>query len=557
MSSHPQPPVASPQVIRAELARILGSSEFTASRHLKRFLQYVVDESLAGREEQLKERNIALCALGRDADFDPRLDCIVRVVAGKLRRALDRYYATGGATSPVRIAVPAGSYAPVLRQAAASPAPAAAEPATQKAEGTRGRTNAVGRPMVVVVPLRPFTSGAEERLAADLLAEHVAVRLSHSSWLEVVDYRAVWSSGAEPEDPRAVAERLHADFVLAGTAGRIGNRIRLTARLIDVPSGLLAWAEQFQSQVGDAAWTWHDEVVNHIVARVGDIFGVLTAAVWSHVGNRGCGALTAFEAVLSSLQYQCRLDNDTFPQVLKTVERAAMKNPDFAWCWAALGSLHLDLMCGIAAGASPNESEQALAYIQRALKIDPACGYAHCLLGVHHLFNGRADEAVECAGQAIEFALESPFEIGAAGMLLSLAGDPERGQHLTGQALQINPRLPGWVHWGIAIGSLSDGDVDGAVATVRRFTLPDCFWDALLRAAILEESGDLRQARSSLALACRLQPELLKRPHELVGMLIGQSDVRERVFESLREAGLHFNGARKPATSSARLNGPR
>ncbi len=557
MSSHPQPLVASPQVIRDELARILASSEFAASQHLKRFLQYVVDESLAGREERLKERNIALCALGRDADFDPRLDCIVRVVAGKLRRALDRYYATSGATSPVRIAIPAGSYAPVLRQATAPPAPDAHEPAVEKSGSPRGRTHAAGRPIVVVVPLRPFTSGDEERLAADLLAEHVAVRLSHSTWLELVDYRGGRSPGAEAEDPRAFAERLQADFLLAGTTGRIGNRIRLTVRLIDVASGLLAWAEQFEGQADDAAWAWHDDMVDHVVTRVGDIFGVLTTAVWARIGNTGCGALNGFEAVLGSLQYQCRLDRETFPQVLKTAERAAMKNPDFAWCWAALASLHLDLLCGIATGASPDESEQALAYIKRALKIDPACGYAHCLLGAHDLFHGLGDEAVECAGQAVEFALGSPFEIGAAGVLLSLAGDHERGRRLTAQALHINPRLPGWIHWGAAVGSLSEGDLEGAVAAVRRFSLPDCFWDALLRTAILEESGDRLQARSSLALACRLQPELLDRPHELISMLIGQSDVRERICESLRGAGLHFNGVRKPAAFTARPNIPR
>ena len=79
--------------IRTELARVLSSSEFAASRHLTNFLTYVVEESLAGREERLKERTIAIGALGRDADFDSRLDCIVRVVAGKLRRALERYYA--------------------------------------------------------------------------------------------------------------------------------------------------------------------------------------------------------------------------------------------------------------------------------------------------------------------------------------------------------------------------------------------------------------------------------------------------------------------------------
>src|SRR6516162_5508096 len=115
MTPHAPKPVLSPDAVRAELARVLSSSEFAASRHLTNFLTYVVEESLAGREERLKERTIAIGALGRDADFDSRLDCIVRVVAGKLRRALERYYATRGAGNSVCISVPPGSYAPVFR----------------------------------------------------------------------------------------------------------------------------------------------------------------------------------------------------------------------------------------------------------------------------------------------------------------------------------------------------------------------------------------------------------------------------------------------------------
>src|SRR5262245_44930881 len=112
MTTPVREPAVAPDVVRAELARVLAASEFAASRHLTNFLQFVVEETLAGREDRLKERNIALGALGRDADFDPRLDCIVRVVAGKLRRALDRHYATCGAPGSLRLAVPAGSYVP-------------------------------------------------------------------------------------------------------------------------------------------------------------------------------------------------------------------------------------------------------------------------------------------------------------------------------------------------------------------------------------------------------------------------------------------------------------
>ena len=85
-------PPPSAAACRAEVDRLLAFRDFAAAPQLRNFLQYIVEETLAQRGDQLKERNIAVHALMRDADFDPRLDCVVRVMAGKLRRALECYY---------------------------------------------------------------------------------------------------------------------------------------------------------------------------------------------------------------------------------------------------------------------------------------------------------------------------------------------------------------------------------------------------------------------------------------------------------------------------------
>ena len=68
--------------VRAELERILAFGDMQSSRQMSSFLRFVVEEKLAGRDARIKERTIAIGALDRDADFDPRLDPIVRVVAG-------------------------------------------------------------------------------------------------------------------------------------------------------------------------------------------------------------------------------------------------------------------------------------------------------------------------------------------------------------------------------------------------------------------------------------------------------------------------------------------
>jgi eukaryotic-like serine/threonine-protein kinase len=112
----PQGKLSGPQSpdVEQELLRVLASGQFTDSRSLSSFLEYVVRKTLAGHAHEVKEYSIGTQALDRPESFDPRLDTIVRVQATKLRARLIEYYATTGATDPVRIELPRGSYVPVF-----------------------------------------------------------------------------------------------------------------------------------------------------------------------------------------------------------------------------------------------------------------------------------------------------------------------------------------------------------------------------------------------------------------------------------------------------------
>ncbi|HVX91599.1 MAG TPA: hypothetical protein VG985_00100 [Xanthobacteraceae bacterium] len=102
--------------IREACTRVVASPAFRASPQLSAFLRFVVEATLSGQSERIKGYTIAVEALGRDADFDPQTDPIVRVEAGRLRRALERYYGETGADDPVAIELPRGSYVPVFNR---------------------------------------------------------------------------------------------------------------------------------------------------------------------------------------------------------------------------------------------------------------------------------------------------------------------------------------------------------------------------------------------------------------------------------------------------------
>src|SRR5262245_63976624 len=103
--------------VREALERILTSLGFEASARHRRLLEYLVEETLAGRADRLKGLTIAIDVFGRGAaTFDRESDPVVRIEAAKLRRRLKSYYLTAGQEDPIRIDIPKGTYVPTFEE---------------------------------------------------------------------------------------------------------------------------------------------------------------------------------------------------------------------------------------------------------------------------------------------------------------------------------------------------------------------------------------------------------------------------------------------------------
>src|SRR5580704_5071551 len=135
--------------IVAQLDRILSGKAFRQADRMKRFLAFTVNETLAGRGEQLKEFVIGVEVFGKGASFDPRNDPIVRVQARRLRAQLARYYHEEGQTDEILIELPKGGYTPVFRSLVSVPARRSISPAL------------VSRNTVVVLPFSDLSAGGD------------------------------------------------------------------------------------------------------------------------------------------------------------------------------------------------------------------------------------------------------------------------------------------------------------------------------------------------------------------------------------------------------------
>lgn len=122
------PPRIADELVREELERVLAGHEFRSSKRSQEFLKYVVENTLSGHGDMLKERTIGIEVFGRSTDYDPSDDATVRVKAGEVRKRLGLYYSDEGSRNPLRIDLPFGTYIPEFRAAPAGAAVAVAAP---------------------------------------------------------------------------------------------------------------------------------------------------------------------------------------------------------------------------------------------------------------------------------------------------------------------------------------------------------------------------------------------------------------------------------------------
>ncbi len=141
---------ADASVVRAELDAILADSLFTHSKRCQAFLRYVVERTLDGHADDLKERTVGVEALGRPASYDTSLDPVVRTTAAEVRKRLAQYYQQHPSAT-IRLALPTGSYVPVIENHPAAGATAATAAGGSSVGTSRLRYYLLGAIAVVAI----------------------------------------------------------------------------------------------------------------------------------------------------------------------------------------------------------------------------------------------------------------------------------------------------------------------------------------------------------------------------------------------------------------------
>ena len=285
----------SPTDVHGQLTRILASPAFNASPRRRELLQFLVDETLAGRADRLKGFTLASAVFGRDETFDPQADPVVRLEARRLRRDLDSYYVDAGSLDPVRITIPKGAYVahfdwqkharppdgpisgPTVPESLPRTTPEPEGPADDGATGrepsfhrfpgartwlamaavvllvstgaawlllqgpSRPLAEGVRGPAVIVLPFESLGGGDDGRFLASGVTQELIADLMRFSGFRLYSVPASFGQD-EHGDALKLGHDLDVEYVVKGSVSTDATTIRVGAQLVNAQTGQVLWS---------------------------------------------------------------------------------------------------------------------------------------------------------------------------------------------------------------------------------------------------------------------------------------------------------------------------
>lgn len=296
------------------------------------------------------------------------------------------------------------------------------------------------RPAIAVLPFDDFGAGGEQRVFADGLAEDLITRLASWRWFPVT---ARNSTFACREDGRAVdvarvARELGARYVVEGSSRRAGDRVRVTAQLIDAETGSHVWADRYDRDVADV-FSLQDEIVESIVAALAPVLARVERLRAARLANPDLGA---WECLQRGLHHYYLFLEEEIRAGRALFERALQLDPAFAPSFAAISLSHTtDVMLGY--GGDPAASMgRALDAARKAVALDPLDAAAHTALGGALGLLRQVPEARLALERALELDPSSALASFAYGLTVLDLQEAETSVAYFRRALRLSPLDP-------------------------------------------------------------------------------------------------------------------
>jgi adenylate cyclase len=397
------------------------------------------------------------------------------------------------------------------------------------------------KPSIAVLPFDNMSNDPEQEYFADGMTEDIITALSKVRWLFVIARNSTFTYKGQAIDVTRVSQELGVRYVLEGSIRKAGNRVRITAQLIDATNGNHVWAERYDRGIEDV-FTLQDEMTQTIVSAIEPELGNVER---ERILRKPPESLGAWESHQRGMWHIWRSTREDVDKAEVFFRRALELTPDFGAAWAGLAYVNYEWVLynfGVKDGMPRDEIlQQGVEYGRKAIAADERDFFAHIALARVLTLMGEFEEATEQSRLALDLNPNSAHAHHALGAVYCYAGRPKEAIEEFETVLRLSPIDPHrWAskslmamsHYFLRDYKLAE---EWARSSVRDH--PRMYWSYVYLAVALSRQERIGEAKKVFADLLKIKPDFSVAAIDYALPIKQESD-RRLVIESMRELGL-------------------
>jgi adenylate cyclase len=395
----------------------------------------------------------------------------------------------------------------------------------------------LNRPAVAVLPFDSLSADPEQEYFADGITEDIITGLSYWRWFPVIARNSTFAYKGRAMDVTQVARELGARYVLEGSVRKAGNRVRISAQLIDAPSSHHLWARHYDRDLSDI-FALQDEITERIVASIEP---ELNRAEQERASRKQPESLDAWDHSLRALWHLNRMTKDDNAEACRLLQKAMELDPEWG------GAVSLLALCqsfvgwlGWAEEPARQSAGFLLPIATQAVALDEGDWLAHATLGMAYVWARQHERGADELKRAIDLNPSAARAYHFLGFTLAISGRPGDAIAELNTALRLDPSDPLISHTLAALGL--------SYFLLRKFEDAILFSGKALRAdpgnvrahhrlvASLGHLGRIEEASAALRELLRWQPDFSKGYID-AAYPFKNPEHHDLILEGLRKAG--------------------
>jgi len=410
-----------------------------------------------------------------------------------------------------------------------------ARPPVEKASTEKMAFSLPDKPSIAVLPFDNLSGDPKQEYFSDGLTEEIISALSGIPKLFVIARNSTFAYKGKAVRIQQVSEELGVRYVLEGSVRQAGDKIRISAQLVDALDGHHLWAKRYDRNLSDI-FAVQDEITKEIITAMQV---KLTEGEGVKSASKGTTNLEAYLKCLQANELFTRINPESNALGKQLAEEAIALDPDYAWAYYILGKGHaVDVWVGTS--KAPKESiGKAMELMQRAIAMDDTLAEAYGLMGFLLAQTRQYDKAVAEGEKAVALSPNTAHSHYALGKVLTWAGRLEESIPEYKIAMRLDPIPPNQYLWSLGVSYAFTGQYDEAIKWCEKAVRqePDDLLARMMMTAAYSFSGRDEKARAEAAEMLRIQPRFSLEQLEKK-LTYKREEDKERLLGALRKAGL-------------------